>query len=86
MFSSAEIIANATTLPLPFETEGRNKVGSDKGESGISDSSNFAIRLQNVSKCYQIYETPRDPLKQFVAPRLQRLLGVKTGLGFSRDP
>jgi lipopolysaccharide transport system ATP-binding protein len=31
--------------------------------------------VQNLSKCYQIYDTPRDRLKQFVAPRLQRLLG-----------
>ena len=31
--------------------------------------------MQNLSKCYQIYDAPRDRLKQFVAPRLQRLLG-----------
>ena len=34
-----------------------------------------AIRVQNLSKCYQIYDTPRDRLKQFFAPRLQRLAG-----------
>ncbi|MHB1245450.1 MAG: ABC transporter ATP-binding protein [Sulfuriferula sp.] len=34
-----------------------------------------AIRVQNLSKCYQIYDTPRDRLKQFVAPRLQGLAG-----------
>jgi lipopolysaccharide transport system ATP-binding protein len=28
-----------------------------------------------LSKCYQIYETPRDRLKQFVMPRLQRVTG-----------
>jgi lipopolysaccharide transport system ATP-binding protein len=32
----------------------------------------FAIRIRDLSKCYQIYETPRDRLKQFVLPRLQR--------------
>jgi len=32
-----------------------------------------AIRVKNLSKCYHIYENPRDRLKQFVAPRLQRL-------------
>ena len=37
--------------------------------------SDFAIRVSNLSKCYQIYNTPRDRLKQFVAPRLQRLIG-----------
>lgn len=34
-----------------------------------------AIRVSNLSKCYQIYESPRDRLKQFVAPFLQRLVG-----------
>jgi lipopolysaccharide transport system ATP-binding protein len=33
----------------------------------------IAIRVQNLSKCYHIYDNPRDRLKQFVAPRLQRL-------------
>ncbi|WP_411726933.1 ABC transporter ATP-binding protein [Methyloglobulus sp.] len=35
----------------------------------------IAIRVQNLSKCYQIYDVPGDRLKQFVAPRLQRLAG-----------
>jgi lipopolysaccharide transport system ATP-binding protein len=39
-------------------------------------SENIAIRVSNLSKCYQIYDTPRDRLKQFLAPRLQRLAGV----------
>lgn len=34
-----------------------------------------AIRVQNLSKCYQIYDTPRDRLKQFVMPRLRRMAG-----------
>lgn len=38
-------------------------------------SDDIAIRVSNLSKCYQIYDTPRDRLKQFVAPRLQRLAG-----------
>lgn len=33
------------------------------------------ISVENLSKCYQIYETPRDRLKQFVMPRLQMGLG-----------
>ena len=35
----------------------------------------IAISVQGVSKCYQIYDSPRDRLKQFVLPRLQRFLG-----------
>lgn len=33
----------------------------------------IAIRVQNLSKCHHIYDTPRDRLKQFVFPPLQRL-------------
>ncbi|MEZ2738509.1 ABC transporter ATP-binding protein [Comamonas jiangduensis] len=36
-------------------------------------SSEIAIKVENLSKCYQIYDQPRDRLKQFVLPRLQRL-------------
>ena len=34
----------------------------------------FAIRVQNLSKCYQIYDRPVDRLKQFVVPYLQRIV------------
>jgi lipopolysaccharide transport system ATP-binding protein len=36
---------------------------------------NIAIHVNNLSKCYHLYDAPRDRLKQFVAPRLQRLVG-----------
>jgi lipopolysaccharide transport system ATP-binding protein len=32
----------------------------------------IAIRVQNLSKCYHLYDTPRDRLKQFVVPKLCR--------------
>lgn len=38
-------------------------------------SSEVVIRAQGLSKHYQIYDTPRDRLKQFVLPRLQGRLG-----------
>jgi lipopolysaccharide transport system ATP-binding protein len=38
-------------------------------------SNDIAIRVTNLSKRYEIYANPRDRLKQFVAPRLQRLAG-----------
>lgn len=41
----------------------------------MMNSSDIAIRIQNLSKCYQIYGSPHDRLKQFVAPRMQCLLG-----------
>ncbi len=38
-------------------------------------SDDIAVRVNSLSKCYQLYDAPRDRLKQFVAPRLQRLVG-----------
>jgi lipopolysaccharide transport system ATP-binding protein len=38
-------------------------------------SNEVAIRVSNLSKCYQIYDTPRDRLKQFVMPRVRRFAG-----------
>lgn len=38
-------------------------------------SSEIAIKVESLSKCYQIYDQPRERLKQFVLPRLQRLVG-----------
>lgn len=34
----------------------------------------IVISVQNLSKCYQIYEAPRDRLKQFVLPRIRRFV------------
>jgi len=36
--------------------------------------SNSVIRVTNLSKRYEIYNTPRDRLKQFVLPRLSRMM------------
>ncbi|RRD63979.1 ABC transporter ATP-binding protein [Comamonadaceae bacterium OH2310_COT-174] len=36
-------------------------------------SSEFVIKVECLSKCYQIYDQPRDRLKQFLLPRLQRM-------------
>jgi ABC-type polysaccharide/polyol phosphate transport system ATPase subunit len=38
-------------------------------------SSDIAISVKDLSKCYQIYETPRDRVKQVLLPRLSRLAG-----------
>ena len=37
-------------------------------------SSEIAIHVESVSKCYQIYNSPRARLKQFIFPRLYNLL------------
>lgn len=41
-------------------------------------SSPVSIRITNISKCYQIYEKPINRLKQFLLPRLQKLLNINT--------
>lgn len=38
-------------------------------------SENFAISVTNLSKRYEIYNTPHDRLKQFILPRLCRMVG-----------
>ncbi len=38
-------------------------------------SDEIAIKVEGLSKCYHIYDTPRDRLKQFVMPHLQGLIG-----------
>lgn len=38
-------------------------------------SSNIAISVTNLSKRYEMYDAPRDRLKQFVIPKLGHLLG-----------
>jgi lipopolysaccharide transport system ATP-binding protein len=40
-------------------------------------SSKVAIKVERLSKCYQIYKEPRDRLKQFILPRIYKLLGLQ---------
>jgi lipopolysaccharide transport system ATP-binding protein len=49
--------------------------GFRKPERDLPMSSNdTAIRVSNLSKCYQMYGNPRDRLKQFVLPRIRRFV------------
>lgn len=41
-------------------------------------SSEISIKVENLSKSYQIYDQPRDRLKQFILPRLQRCIGKQS--------
>lgn len=38
-------------------------------------SSKIAIKVENLSKTYHIYDLPRDRLKQFILPRLRNFFG-----------
>ncbi|BCT68963.1 Vitamin B12 import ATP-binding protein BtuD [Nitrosospira sp. NRS527] len=86
MFSKTEKIVKRSAPIIPSKSEmeepkQQEKRGSPDIENTVTNSNNIAIpsditiRVQNLSKCYQIYDVPRDRLKQFVAPRLQRLTG-----------
>lgn len=49
--------------------------GFRKPAKDLPMSSEIAISVQNVSKCYHLYDTPHDRLKQFLLPTLQRWVG-----------
>lgn len=40
-------------------------------------SSDIAIKVENLSKCYQIYDQPQDRLKQFLLPRIHWALAKR---------
>lgn len=46
-------------------------------------SNSYAVQVTGLSKRYQIYDSPRARLKQFVLPRLQRLFGFVPGRYFT---
>lgn len=50
-------------------------LGFRKHARGLQMSSEIAIKVENLSKCYEIYNKPRDRLKQFINPRFQQLVG-----------
>jgi lipopolysaccharide transport system ATP-binding protein len=68
--SQAELAAPTPGAPLSFP----------QGTSALdlslpSNQTDYAIRVENVSKSYHIYDRPEDRLKQSIIPRLQRLVG-----------
>lgn len=42
-------------------------------------SSNSAIRVEDLSKCYHVYDNPQKRLKQLILPSLQKVVGVPQG-------
>lgn len=44
-------------------------------EFATGTAPDIAIQVSGLSKSYQIYDNPRDRLKQFILPRLQQLAG-----------
>jgi len=54
---------------------GRGLHGFRKRVKGLPMSSDIAIKVENLNKRYQVYGAPRDRLKQFLVPRIQRIAG-----------
>ncbi|WP_059065914.1 ABC transporter ATP-binding protein [Stenotrophomonas indicatrix] len=50
----------------------------------VEDQSELAIRVSNVTKCFQVYEQPQDRLKQAILPRLKRFVG-RPGYTYYRE-
>lgn len=63
--------SNINVSPSPLAGEG----WGEGAQATTSQVDNIAIRVENLSKCYTLYDAPRDRLKQFILPRLQRVVG-----------
>ena len=50
-------------------------MSSERAAAALQGAGDPAIRVDGVSKCYQLYERPENRLKQALLPRAQRLLG-----------
>lgn len=74
MFSKGEN-AVESAIPLALGSTSQDHETSGENEKARISSSDTAISVRGVSKCYQIYDAPRDRLKQFIIPRLRRLAG-----------
>jgi lipopolysaccharide transport system ATP-binding protein len=72
MFSEGENVVQSA-IPLALESAEKNLETNRENEEAGTNSSDIAISVRGISKCYQIYDAPRDRLKQFIIPRLQRL-------------
>ncbi|HHQ4708182.1 TPA: ABC transporter ATP-binding protein, partial [Aeromonas veronii] len=47
--------------------------------------SDIAIKVENLSKCYEVYDTPRDRLKQFIFPRMQSVVRIVERQNYFRE-
>jgi lipopolysaccharide transport system ATP-binding protein len=47
-------------------------------------ANDVAIRVENLSKCYHLYNRPQDRLKQAIYPRMRRLMGMEPK-SYARD-
>jgi lipopolysaccharide transport system ATP-binding protein len=60
---------------MPSNTKNDSLLPQAVGFGVRANAENIAIRISNLNKRYEIYISARDRLKQFVLPRLHRLIG-----------
>lgn len=75
-------LAKESSIPSPLSSvlaeESRSEgVQSSSPHQPAQATDDVAIRVQNLSKCYHIYDKPHDRLKQAIYPRLRRLMGME---------
>lgn len=75
MFSETRNVAKSVVTSVPSEREDQDEEKRYEEENAITNTSEIVIRVQNLSKCYQIYDKPHDRLKQSLYPRFQKLIG-----------
>ena len=50
-------------------------LGFKRPGEGFQMCSDVAITIKNISKCFEIYQNPKDRLKQMVYPKVKKILG-----------
>jgi lipopolysaccharide transport system ATP-binding protein len=76
VLAAAGLLNAGLVLGDQFQSPVRRRF-APKTEKGLPMSSEIAIKVANLSKCYQIYGNPGDRLKQFLFPRIRRMLGLR---------
>lgn len=72
MFSNPD---NSSSLLEGAALKNKAPVPAGADLCGTLDVSDSVVRVNNLSKCYHLYDTPHDRLKQFILPRLHHWLG-----------
>lgn len=75
---SSESLLKETSIPLQ-----KRNMGDEESQTQ-QVAGDIAIRVRNLSKCYQLYDRPEDRLKQAIYPRLRRWLG-KESKSYARE-
>jgi lipopolysaccharide transport system ATP-binding protein len=76
MFSESKSVEESALVSTRLRVSGQaqDSSGNWQEKEAVVDLGYIAIRVENLSKCYEIYEAPGDRLKQFLVPRLRRVI------------